>query len=43
MEAYFLVELSELKVDEYMERVCRLMDLITSQLKRFDIPFPVFA
>ena len=41
--SYFLVELSELKFDEHIERICRLMNFIASQLKRWDIPFPVLA
>ena len=41
--SYFPIELSELKYDEHMKKVCNMMDFIGSQLDKWDIPFPTFA
>ncbi len=40
---YFALRLSDQAFEEEIERICRLMDFVASQVKQWDIPYAVFA
>ena len=42
-DTFFLLSLSDPDFEEEIARICRIMDFIASAVKRWNIPYPVFA